>query len=42
MNIFLNKFSDIITSTKSNDYIFIVDINFHCDTDVHPYSLLMN
>ena len=42
MNIFLNKFAGIIISTKSNDYILIGDINFHCDTDVHPYSLFID
>ena len=42
INIFLNEFSDIITSTKSNDYILIGDMNFHYDTDVHPHSLFIN
>ena len=40
INIFLNKFSDIITSTNSNDYNLIYDINFHYATDVH--SLFIN
>ena len=42
INIFLNEFSDIIRSTKSNEYILIGDINFHHDTDVHPHSLFIN
>ena len=45
INIFLNEFSDIITNTKSNDYILIGDMNFHYDTDVDirfTYSLFIN
>ena len=42
INIFLNEFSDIITSTNSNDYILIGDMNFHYDTDVQPHSLFIN
>ena len=38
INIFINEFSDIITSTKSNDYILIGDMNFHYDTDVHSFN----
>ena len=39
--IFLNEFSDIITSTKSNDYIVICDMNFHYDTNVYPHCLFI-
>ena len=42
INIFLNEFSDRITSTKSNDYILIGDINCHYDTDVQLHSLFIN
>ena len=42
INIFLNEFSDIITSTKINDYILIGYMNFHYDTDIHPHSLYIN
>ena len=42
INIFLNEFSHIITSTKRNDYILISDMNFHYDIDVHPNSLFIN
>ena len=42
IHIFPNEFYDIITSTKSNDYILIGDLNFHYDTDIHLHSLFIN
>ena len=39
INIFLNACSGIIISTKSNDYILIGDMNFHCDIYVYPQSI---
>ena len=42
INIFINEFSDIITSIKFNYYILIGDMNFNYDIDVHPHSLFIN
>ena len=32
----------MITSTESNDYILIGDMNFNYDIDVHPHCLFIN